>query len=407
MPKTLSTASGPRPPSSIPCPHHNWPCFGGRCAHATKRAMPSSCARNVASRSTCLCQAPAIPQERDGRDAFFAHHPGMADNCKWGAVGQSPRDIDRLKYGGATEGAQHQRLKAMLATMLQADPAFINVQVEHVISRPPDWRKPDVAATFLDGLAAFDLQLATTQLPTIVARESFYESHGIRYVWITSTSDSHKLARQAFQDIYWNNDGQIFGIDKRADAATLARGELHLSVLTVAPRLGTSGLRSIWERHLVRRSDIDWHTPSGRPRFPGADFDTAVRSLIETRFAGPRRRLIIAVQRPGDAAHLEAGHAWDEIAHRVGAPSWSTTEPDRVFKAIGVLATRGSRQKNGCLSLFVRQIDVNLQRPSGNPSMPRMDYCIAAHRNDAWTGLLARRCQYTEEDRSQSCRRAP
>ena len=96
----------------------------------------------------------------------------MADNCEWGAVGKNSRDIDRLKYGGATEGAQHQRLKAMLATMLQADPVFGNVQVEHVISRPPHWRKPDVAATFLDGLVAFDLQLATTQLPAIVARVS-------------------------------------------------------------------------------------------------------------------------------------------------------------------------------------------------------------------------------------------
>ena len=185
------------------------------------------------------------PEGRDGRDAFFAHHPGMADNCEWGAIGQNPRDIDRLKYGGATEGAQHQRLKAMLATMLQADPIFGNVQVEHVISRPPHWRKPDVAATFLDGLVAFDLQLATTQLPAIVAREEFYESHGIRYVWVTCTDDGRHLARQAFQDIYWNNDAQIFGIDARAEAATLASGELHLWALTVAPRLDASGLRSI------------------------------------------------------------------------------------------------------------------------------------------------------------------
>ena len=88
------------------------------------------------------------------------------------------------------------------------------------------------------------------------------------------------------------------------------------------------------ERHLVRRSDIDWHTPSGRPRFPGGDFDTAVRALIETRFAGPRRRLVIAAQRSEHATYLEAGHAWDEIARVVGAPFWATTEPDRVFKAI-------------------------------------------------------------------------
>lgn len=285
------------------------------------------------------------PEDRDGRDAFFAHHPGMADNCEWGAVGQNPRDIDRLKYGGATEGTQHQRLKAMLADMLETDPAFGNVQVEHVISRPPHWRKPDVAATFLDGLVAFDLQLATTQLPAIVAREEFYQSHGIRYVWVTSTDDARNLARQAFQDIYWNNDAQIFGIDARAEAATLASGQFHIWALTVAPHLDTGGLRSVWEHRLVRRDDIDWHTPSGRPRYPGADFDKAVRALIETRFAVPRQRLVNATRHSEHAAYLEAGRAWDEIARAVGAPFWATTEPDRVFKAIGVLATAAAGMK--------------------------------------------------------------
>lgn len=285
------------------------------------------------------------PKDRDGRDAFFAHHPGTANDCEWGAVGQNPRDIDRQKYGGATEGAQHQRLKAMLATMLEADPAFSEVQVEHVISRPPHWRKPDVAATFLDGLVAFDLQLATTQLPAIVAREDFYQSHDIRYVWVTSTDDARNLARQAFQDIYWNNNAQIFGIDARAEAATLASGEIHLWALTVAPRLDAGGLRSVWERRLVRRSDIDWQTPSGRPRFPGADFDTAVRALIETRFAGPRQRLVNAARRSEHTAYQKAGHAWDEIARAVGAPLWDTTEQDRVFKAIGVLATAAAGKK--------------------------------------------------------------
>ena len=82
-----------------------------------------------------------------------------------------------------------------------------------------------LVATFLDGLIAFDLQLATTQLPAIVARESFYERHGIRYVWVTSSNDAHNLSRQAFQDIYWNNDAQIFGIDERAEAITRKQRE--------------------------------------------------------------------------------------------------------------------------------------------------------------------------------------
>ena len=282
---------------------------------------------------------------RDGRDAFFAHHAGTAEDCEWGTSGENPREIDRLKYGGAIEGVQHQRLKAMLASMLEADPAFTQVRVEDVISRPPHWRKPDVSARFLDGLVAFDLQLATTQLPDIVAREGFYEQHSIRYVWVTSTDDAQNLARQAFQDIYWNNDAQIFAIDARAKTKTHESGDLHLWALTVAPRFDARGLRSVWERRLVHRNEIDWNTLSGRPRFKGADFDGAVRAFIETSFADPRKQLVKAIGQSGDAAHILAGRAWDKIASTVGAPSWSSAEPDRVFKAIGVLATVAAGRK--------------------------------------------------------------
>ena len=33
------------------------------------------------------------PEGRDGRDAFFAHHPRMADNCEWGAVPKIPATL--------------------------------------------------------------------------------------------------------------------------------------------------------------------------------------------------------------------------------------------------------------------------------------------------------------------------
>lgn len=284
-----------------------------------------------------------IADHRDGRDAFFAHHAGTAEACEWSTVSQDPRDIDRQKYGGASEGIQHQRLKAMLATMLEADPAFRGVQVEHVISRPPKWRKPDVSATFLEGLIAFDLQLATTQFPAIIAREEFYAQHGIRYVWVTSTNDAVNLAKQAFQDIYWNNNAQIFGVDRHAEAATRATGELHLWVLSISPRFDAMGLRTVWERRLVPRSKVDWATPTGRPLYPGVDFEASVRDLIENRFAEPRKRLFTLVREQRRQA--EAGAAWDEIAAALDAPLWLQAQDDRAFKAIGVLATAAAGRK--------------------------------------------------------------
>ena len=283
------------------------------------------------------------PDQRDGRDAFFAHHAGTADECEWGTRGENPQDINRLKYGGAHEGAQHKRLKTMLASMLEVDAAFSNIMVEQVISRPPHWRKPDVMASFLDGLIAFDLQLATTQLPAIVGRETFYETNDLRYMWVTSTDDPARLALQTFQDIYWNNDAQIFMVDAHAEDTTLQLRELHLWAMSVAPRLDDNGLRSVWERRLVARSAIDWGTASRRPRFSDANFDAAFRKLVTERFANPKHQMIIAA---GQKEHIgEAGRAWDEIAGAVGAPRWAESDRDKIFKAIGVLASAAAGKK--------------------------------------------------------------
>lgn len=285
------------------------------------------------------------PDGRDGRDAFFAHHAGTAADCDWGTVGKHPRDIDRKKFGGVAEGALHNRLKRTLAAMLAADRTFSDVQIEEVVSRPPDWRKPDVIATFRGALIAFDLQLATTQIPTIVHRERFYETNHIRYVWVTSSNDPRNLARQAFQDIYWNNLGQIFAIDEQAAEESFGRGELHVWALTGAPRLDERGLHSVWERRLAKRSEIDWDTASLRPRYPAADFEQSLRGLIAP-FTEARNDLIRSVRQREDPAVLEvAARAWNRIALAVGAAPWNPMDEHRVFKAIGVLATAAAGKK--------------------------------------------------------------
>ena len=283
--------------------------------------------------------------DRDGRDAYFGHHAGTAEDCEWGTVGQNPRDIDAIKYGGVTEGEQHKSLKNSLALMLEADLDFGDIDIERIVKCQLGLRRPDVSARFLDREIAFDLQLATTQLPEIVARQNFYEQSRIRYVWVTDSNDPRRLTLQAFQDIYWENGGQIFAIDSQAKAISLEKRILHLWALTVMPRLDSNGWRTVWERRLVSRNEIDWSTPSGRPRFPGADFGIAVRRFSEGQFANPRRRLIDAVGRDDRTSERDAARAWNEIAGTLGVPRWREALPDKPFKAIGVLATAAARKK--------------------------------------------------------------
>ena len=242
-------------PSWTRCRRPCWLSSGVRCEFAIKIEPPDFCVRIVKTGICFLIRCYPYRATRWPR-CFLCTSCRTAEDCEWGTGGEDPREIDRLKYGGATESVQHQRLKSMLATMLEADRAFNDIQVENVISRPPHWRKPDVTATFLGNLITFDLQLATTQLPDIVAREDFYEQHNIRYVWVTNSDDAQNLARQAFQDIYWNNNAQIFGLDGRAKSVSIESGELHLWALSVKPRFDARGLRSVWQRQLVPRKKL-------------------------------------------------------------------------------------------------------------------------------------------------------
>ena len=326
-----------------------------------------------------------IASDRDGRDAFFAHHAGTAEDCEWGTGGQNPRDIDALKYEGVQEGAQHKYLKSSLALMLEADPAFDNVTIECVVQRPYGWRKPDVSAKFCGREVAFDLQLSTTQLPEIVARQNFYEQSGIYYMWVTRSNDPLRLFSQAFQDIYWKkNSGQIFAIDSQAEAISLEKRILHIWALTVMPRLKRAGWSNVWERRLVSRDDIEWDTPSGRPICSGADYSVAALELSERHFHDTRRQLIRAVKRPDPEefegipdtqyeqldslygakfidemgnrhtrekewderiAEKKAAKAWNEIARKFGSPLWKEARQDKLFRAIGILASIALNKK--------------------------------------------------------------
>jgi hypothetical protein len=156
-----------------------------------------------------LCQNPVYLSlsgagrslDRDGRDAHFSHHASFAEHCAWGTIGQNQSVIDAAKSNGALEGEDHRRLKTYLADMLAADPAYPGIALEKVCSHTEGWRKPDVSARSVRGQVGFDIQLATTHLPVIAAREAFYHRPAACFVWLIGTEYADRLAAQSFQDI--------------------------------------------------------------------------------------------------------------------------------------------------------------------------------------------------------------
>lgn len=313
-------------------------------------------ARNHEDRSRYLCglchrpvylsmQGTYPTPERDGREAFFSHHADEASMCEWGAGGKNPDNIDADKFQGAAEGERHKRLKKVLAEMLVADPSFSGVSVEKVVSRAGRWCKPDVSAELAGRLVAFDVQLATTQIGAIERRESFYEENGIRYMWLVDALDVPKLGHQAFQDIYWNNYGQVFGLDEEAHEVSIKAGVAHLRVLAVAPRLTAKGIEWAWGARLVPHTAMDWNTPSGRPRHPPSDPVALFLERVSPAFDGARTWLLGAVQNRKYELRVETEINWDHIAQRVGVPLWAQAFEDQAFKAVGVLSTACEARK--------------------------------------------------------------
>lgn len=281
--------------------------------------------------------------KRDGRDAFFAHYPDAAQLCEWRTRTRNLDRIDGEHFEKASESPLHRWLTETLKCMLTDDPEFHDVQLRPVISRPPNWRRPDVVAKFQGRLTAFDFQLGTTALSVVVEREQFYKTHGIRYVWVTSSNDRRRLAQQSLQDIYWNNENQIFAIDKNVARLTRIQRMLYLNVWIVVPELNESGLGAVWKRRVIPRTSINWDTPSGRPGFMTPTFEIAADKLVKDLFRRPRAQLLEALRQPNGES--DAGKAWDEIASRIGADPWNIAEADKVFKAFGVLASAAAGKK--------------------------------------------------------------
>lgn len=295
--------------------------------------------------------------DRDGRHAFFAHHKGYSEDCEWGDYGQVPDDINREKFQGAQEGQLHFKLKKVLAEILTLDPDFADVRTEAVIVREQGYRKPDVSARMSGQQFAFDLQLATTQLPTILDREGFYRSNDISYMWLTSVSDTHRLRFQAFQDIFWRNHAQIFGVDEEALAETKRRSTLHLWNLSIHPVLDNRQLEFVWKKTLVAKDEIQWRPKGLKPVCSQLGFEEALDQMVKFHFGDSRKRLINAVKDPDrDDDDDDIGIFWNTLAKQVDGIPYQAARHDHVRRAIGVLASAASGSKRDYTNFLPDQL---------------------------------------------------
>lgn len=169
------------------------------------------------------------PREPKTRLPFWRHHKGAPRSCPWwtGEPG-STDDVSASQFQGAQESPLHLRVKNLVAELLNSDPLTEpeSVVVDEYVVCGESRRRPDVRAVYDGKPIAIEIQLATTQIPIIVAREDFYRREGRYLIWLTwnfvPVERAHLLT--AFEDIFYSHNKNLFSLDNEVVAESRERG---------------------------------------------------------------------------------------------------------------------------------------------------------------------------------------
>lgn len=290
------------------------------------------------------CRSPVYARESTNGRRHCYHFGTDVKDCLWASANaRNARSIDAEKFHGNQESERHKTLKAMICENLALDPEAVEGGVvQERYTKGIDgtgYAFPDVFAVSWRGKpAAFEIQLATTQLPNIVRREDFYENNGIRLAWIIGNAE-RQLERRAFKDIYLRNDGQILGLDGDVMAAARQAGAPRFRLYRLLPGPVSKGLAPEWKTKIVSPDDIDWGGAGSRPRSAQFGYDAYLDQLVEkdAALSAAREQFYAAL---ADSDHVAAGAVWNTVAQKVGGVRWEALpSPYDAVRAFGVLAT--------------------------------------------------------------------
>jgi len=206
----------------------------------------------------CACCGVAVylVSNANGRRFFFRHvlEDGRCTALTRG--GRSEAQICASKFDGAEESWLHHHTKHLLAESMGCDSCFSDIKVETVVTgRDGGRRKPDVQAMFNGMRVAFEVQISTTFLRVIAERRAFYRREGGLVVWIFHSYERDS-ARLTQDDIFYNNNCNLFLASEETLKASRALGKFMLDCRWAEPYIGNGQLRTHWDGELVAFADL-------------------------------------------------------------------------------------------------------------------------------------------------------
>ena len=167
------------------------------------------------------------------KEYLWAHFGDAPRDCEW-FTGKPlpPDDVGALQFGGRQESPLHVRLKNVLGDILTQDSRAADVEIDTRLNGASGFRKPDVRATYAGRPTAFEIQLSSTQLPTILGREEFYLKEGRALIWLAWSPQlgTKSDTPQAFLDICTAHSENLFSLDEETIRRSLEEERLLLRV---------------------------------------------------------------------------------------------------------------------------------------------------------------------------------
>ena len=209
--------------------------------------------------------------------SFYFRHLKDSEECEIKTnSGFSKKEILALKFNGAKESKAHLELKNYIRFYLSSDLNFKDVtdreRIVRDVENPSKWKRPDVAATYKNKPIIFEIQLSTTFLDVIVAREKFYLKNDITIMWIFKDFKPDS-ARAAEKDIYFDNHTNVFSVDEKSRKKTLESGKLHFTCHYIKTffdsKLGDYS--DIWTEELITFDDLQIDDQTKKPFFKKYD----------------------------------------------------------------------------------------------------------------------------------------
>lgn len=201
-----------------------------------------------------ICHTPVWPTLYINRQKFYFKHVSLENtDCK--EVDRLSTDqIDARRYNGQKEGSDHKKLKSLLEASIRADSNFspeIHVEKNWYSADESKWRRPDIAATYLeDGKIqkiAFEVQLSSTFLKVMRARRDFYLEDNALLFWIFKEAKIDDQ-RQFQDDLFYNNNYNLFVIDQETFELSQERKKFILKCYYSKPVLNNFKIEEVWQQ---------------------------------------------------------------------------------------------------------------------------------------------------------------